>query len=98
MYVCVCICARVLYALLKVHCAITKLETCKMLFFICTIHITRLYVNRDYVFSTHRTIACRDMYCVPLNVVCMYSMSVKCVFSSSADHVTRYVNLVFVLY
>ena len=66
-----------LYALLKVHCAITKLETCKKLFFICTVHITRLCVNRDYVFSTHRTIACRDMYCVPL-MLFVYIVCIRC--------------------
>ena len=30
------------------------------------LYITRLCVNMDYVLSTHRTIACHDMYCVPL--------------------------------
>ena len=82
-----------LYALLKVQCTITKLESCKMLFFICTVHITRLCVNRDYVFSTSSLYYCMSWHILcAFNVVCVrcvYSLSVNCVFSTSADHVTR---------
>ena len=78
---CVCAVCTAKGTLSQLHCAITKLETCKKLFFICTVHITRLCVNRDNVFSTHRTTACRDISCA-FNVVCvhcMYLFFVNCV-------------------
>ena len=96
---CACAVCTAKGTLSQLHCAITKLETCKKLFFICTVHITRLCVNRDCVFSTHRTIACRDMYCVPLMlfvyIVCICCLLIvyhTCIlFSTSTDHETRLV-------
>ena len=78
-FLCMCACAvcTAKGSLSQLHCTITKLETCKWLFFICTVHITRLCVNRDYVFSTHRTVACRDMYCVPL-MLFVYIVCIRC--------------------
>ena len=50
-FVCLCKCLHPVCcvctakgALSQLHCAITKLETCKRLFFICTVHITRLCI------------------------------------------------------
>ena len=83
MYVFVCICARVLYALLKVHChSFTVLLLSWKLVKRCSLFV--LYILQGcaligimFLALAHRTIACCDMYCVPL-MLFGYIVCIRC--------------------
>ena len=94
------------YALLKVHChsfhkttvlllSWKLVKSCSLFMFVLRILQGCALIGIISVLSTHRTIACGDMYCVPtmlfVYIVCICGLLIvyHVLFSTSTDHETR---------